>query len=255
MTFTISQFEVFLLILVRISGFMFTAPFFSLSNVPRRVKAGIALYMTVILFYTKSFTAPEYTGVIGFSILLIAETLAGAIMGFFANIAYHILAFAGQMIDTDIGFSMVSQFDPITNIQTTISANLYGYLVLLVMMITGLHRHFVRAIIDSFDVIGLGKVSINPQFYKLMGQFLADYFVIGFRIIIPVFASILIVNTILAILSKMAPQMNMFVIGIQIKLLVGLFIFVLIIEMIPTVADFIYQEMFSMLKSAIKLLH
>lgn len=234
---------------------MFTAPFFSLVNVPRRVKAGLALYMTAILFYSTSYTPPAYSGVIGFSVLVAGEALAGAIMGFFANIAYHILSFAGQMIDMDIGFSMVSQFDPISNIQTTITGNLYGYLVLLTMMITGLHRYFIRAIIDSFTIIEIGKVQINSRLYLLMGEFLADYFVIAFRIIIPVFASILVVNTILAILSKMAPQMNMFVIGIQLKLLIGLLIMALIIEMIPSVADFIFEEMSKMLRGAVNLLH
>jgi flagellar biosynthetic protein FliR len=255
MTFSIIQFEVFLLILVRITGFMFTAPFFSLGNVPGRVKAGLALFMTVILFYSTSYTAPEYSGVIGFSLIITSEALAGAIMGFFANIAYQILAFAGQMIDMDIGFSMVNQFDPVSNIQTTITANLYGYLVLLIMMVTGLHHHFLRAIIDSFRVIELGSVHINSQIYQLMAKFITDYFVIGFRIIIPVFASILVVNTILAILSKIAPQMNMFVIGMQLKVFVGLLVLALIIELIPSVADFIFKEMFTMLKGSVKLLH
>lgn len=234
---------------------MFTAPFFSLGNVPVRVKAGLALYMTAVLFYSKSFTVPDYSGIIGFSLLVVSEALAGAIMGFFANIAYHILSFAGQMIDMDIGFSMVSQLDPVSNMQTTITANFYGYLVLLIMMVTGLHRYFIKAVIDSFSVIELGKVHIDSQIYQLMGKYLADYFTIGFRIIIPVFASILVVNTILAILSKIAPQMNMFVIGMQLKVFVGLLILLLIIEMVPSVADFIYKEMFKMLKGSVQLLH
>lgn len=234
---------------------MYTAPFFSLNNVPGRVKAGLALYMTAILFYSTSYTPPEYSGVIGFSLLAVSEALAGAIMGFFANIAYHILAFAGQMIDMDIGFSMVNQFDPISNIQTTITANFYGYLVLLIMMITGLHRFFIRAVIDSFSIVGLGQVVISPRLYLLMGEFLTDYFIIAFRIIIPVFAAILVVNTILAILSKMAPQMNMFVVGMQLKVLVGLLILLLIIEMVPSVADFIFEEMSKMLRGSINLLH
>lgn len=255
MTFSIIQFEAFLLILVRISGFMFTAPFFSLGNVPGRVKAGLALFMTAILFYTRSYTVPEYYGVIGFSLIVVKEALAGVIMGFFANIAYQILVFAGQLIDMDIGFSMVNQFDPVSNVQTTITANLYGYLVLLIMMISGLHRYFIKAIIDSFSVIELGKVNISSDLYLLMGEFITDYFIIAFRIIIPVFASILVVNTILAILSKVAPQMNMFVIGIQLKVVVGLLVLALIIDMIPSVSDFIYTEMFRMLKGAINLLH
>ena len=254
MTFTIDRFEIFLLILVRISGFIYTAPFFSLNNVPFRVKTGLAIFMASILFYTVPFAQPEYDGIIQYSMIVITEVLAGAIMGLFANIAYQIISFAGQFIDMEIGFSMVNIVDPISRTQTTITANIYGYLVLLMMIVTDMHHYFLRAIIDSFQLIGIGKVMINPGFYQLMLKFITDYFIIGFRIVLPIFAAILIVNTILAILAKIAPQMNMFVIGMQIKIFVGLIVLAMIIEMIPSVADFIFHEMVTMLKASIKLL-
>jgi flagellar biosynthetic protein FliR len=254
MTVTIENFEFYLLILVRITGFIFTAPFFSFKNVPMRIKVGLSIFMAAILFYTVPYDAPEYIGVIGFAVLVVKEVLAGAIMGLFANIAYSIIAFAGQLIDMEMGFSMVNQLDPITNIETTITANLYGYLVLLMMIITNLHHYFVRAIIDSFQVIAIGNVNFNPGMYQLMSHFITQYFIIGFRIILPVYASILVVNTILAILAKVAPQMNMFVVGMQVKVIVGLIVLAMIIELIPSVADFIFNEMTTMLKAAIELL-
>ena len=254
MTFSIINFEFLLLILVRITGFIFTAPFFSLRNVPIRVKIGFSVFLALILFYSVPYNTPEYTGVIGFAVLVIKETLAGAIMGFFANIVYQIIAFAGQIIDMEIGFSMVNELDPVTSIQTTITANIYGYLVLLMMMITNLHHYFLRAIIDSFQIIEIGKANFNPNLYKLMIQFITDYFVIGFRIVLPIFAAILTVNTILAILSKIAPQMNMFVIGIQLKIFVGLIVLAMIMELIPSVADFIFNKMKEMLLNSIQML-
>jgi flagellar biosynthetic protein FliR len=255
MTFALDNVEIFILILVRITGFIVTAPFFSLINVPIRVKTGLAIFMTAILFYTIPYKSPEYAGVIGYAVIVISEALAGAIMGLFANIAYQIIAFSGQMIDMEIGFSMLNTMDPVSRVQTTITANFYGYLVLLMMMITNLHHYFLRAIIDSFQIIGLGEVVINPGIYQLMIKFITDYFIIGFRIILPVFASILVVNTILAILAKVAPNMNMFVIGVQIKIFVGLVVIALIIQLIPSVADFIFNSMTEMLRSSIKLLH
>ena len=255
MTFTIENFEAFLLILVRITGFIYTAPFFSLKNVPIRVKAGLAIFLTAILFYNISYTSPEYKNVIDYTGIIVKEALAGAIMGFFANVAYQIISFAGQMIDMEIGFSMVNEMDPAIAIQTTITANVYGYLVLLIMMITNLHHYFLRAIIESFQVIRIGEVTINPNSYQLMLRFITDFFIIGFRIVLPVFAAILIVNTVLAILVKIAPQMNMFVIGMQLKIFAGLFIIILVIEMVPSIADFIFNEMISLLKESIGFLH
>ncbi|MDF2843278.1 MAG: putative rane protein [Herbinix sp.] len=255
MTYSIENFEAFLLILVRITGFLVTAPFFSLRNVPFQVKTGLAIFLAAILFYTIPNATPDYVGVLDYSILVVKEALLGAIMGFFANIAYHIIAFVGEIIDMEIGFSMINELDPATNIQTTITANVYGYLILLMMIITDMHHYFLRAIIDSFQVIGLGQMTLNPATYHLMGKFLVDYFIIGFQIVLPVYAAILVVNTILAILAKIAPQMNMFVIGLQIKIIVGLIVLVLIIELIPTVAYFIFDEMKELLVSSLRLLH
>ena len=254
MTFTIENFDFFLLILVRITGFMFTAPFFSLNNVPVRVKAGFSIFLTAILFYTVPYTTPEYDTAITYTILVIKEALAGAIMGLFANISYYILAFSGQLIDMEIGFSMVNEMDPTTNIQTTITANLYGYLIILIMLITNMHHFFLKAIIDSFQVIPLGKAHFDPNMYLLMVKFITDYFILGFRIVLPVFAAILIVNTILAILSKIAPQMNMFVVGIQLKIFVGLIVLAVMMQLVTGVADKIFNEMKNLLMQSMHFL-
>ncbi len=252
MTFTLQNFELFLLILVRITGFLYTAPFFSLRNVPVKVKSGMSIFLTAILYYAVPLTMPEYIGVIGFAILVVKEAIAGALMGLFANVAYHILAFSGQIIDMEIGFSMVNELDPTSNIQTTITANLYGYLIMLMMIITDLHHFILQALVDSFQVIGIGNAVIRPDMYQLMLTFIIDYFVIAFRIVLPVFASIMLVNTVLAILAKVAPQMNMFVIGMQLKVFIGLAVLMLIIGLVPAIADAIYNEMMVMLKGAIK---
>ncbi|HHU70967.1 MAG TPA: flagellar biosynthetic protein FliR [Clostridiales bacterium] len=252
MSVNFDDFEVFFLILVRISGFMFTAPFFSLRNVPIRVKTGLAIFITFILVFTIPSEPLEYIGVIGFGILVVEEAIIGVVIGFFANIAHYIINFAGKFIDMEIGFSMVNQLDPTTSIQSTITANLYSYLVILLMMVTNLHHYFLKAIVDTFQVIPVGQVNINPMIYQLMVRFMSEYLIIGFRIVLPIFGAILLVNAILGILAKIAPQMNMFVIGMQLKLLVGLFVLTLVIELIPSVADFIFNEMIEMIKSSIE---
>ncbi|MBE5965676.1 MAG: flagellar biosynthetic protein FliR [Lachnospiraceae bacterium] len=252
MTITLQDFEFFLLILVRITGFMMTAPFFSLKNVPFRVKVGFSILLAIILLLTSTDQMPEYTGVIGYSILVVKEAIVGVVLGFFANIAYYIISFAGNFMDMEIGFSMVNQLDPVSMIQTTITSNLYGYLVILIMLVTNLHHMFIKAIADSFQIVPVGKAVFDPMMYQLMLRFMTDYFIIGFRIVLPIFAAILLVNTILAILAKIAPEMNMFVIGMQMKVLVGLFVMSLVIELVPSVADFIFNEMIAMMKAAIE---
>jgi flagellar biosynthetic protein FliR len=250
MTFTVHDFEVFLLILVRITAFVYAAPFFSLRDIPQKVKVGFSLFFTLILFQIIPGQI-QYDGVIGFATLIISELMVGLIVGFFANISYYILTFAGSIMDMEIGFSMVNQFDPVSNIQTTITSNFYMYLVMLIMLVTNMHYYLIQAIVDTFKMVPLGTAKISPDLYLLMLKFIKDYFIIGFRIVLPIFAGMLIVNSILAILAKIAPQLNMFVIGMQLKILIGLFILFLMVGFIPTVSGFIFDEMISMIKSAI----
>ena len=251
MTVSLAHLEYFLLILVRISGFMVAAPIFSLRNIPMRVKTLLALAIAIVVFHVIPYQEVQYSTTIEYAIVVITEMLAGLIMGFMANVAYYILSFAGQIIDQEIGFSMVNQFDPITSAQVTITGNLYTYAVMLMVIITNMHHYLIRAITDSFQIIPVGGVVLDFNLYEVMKRFVVDYFVLGFRIVLPIFASLLVVNTILAILARVAPQMNMFVIGLQLKVFVGLVVLVLMVMMITGVADLIFQEMMSMLRETV----
>ncbi|MBP3618463.1 MAG: flagellar biosynthetic protein FliR [Lachnospiraceae bacterium] len=251
MTVSLDHLEYFLLILVRISGFMVAAPIFSLRNIPMRVKTLLALAIAIVVFHVIPYQEVQYSTTIEYAIVVITEMLAGLIMGFMANVSYYILSFAGQIIDQEIGFSMVNQFDPITSAQVTITGNLYTYAVMLMVIITNMHHYLIRAITDSFQIIPVGGVVLDFNLYEVMKRFVVDYFVLGFRIVLPIFASLLVVNTILAILARVAPQMNMFVIGLQLKVFVGLVVLVLMVMMITGVADLIFREMMSMLRETI----
>ena len=251
MTISLYHLEYFLLILVRISGFMVAAPIFSLRNIPMRVKTLLAIAITIVVFHVVPYEDVEYSTTIEYALVVIKEMLAGVIMGFMANVSYYILSFAGQIVDQEIGFSMVNMYDPITSAQVTITGNLYTYEVMLMLFATNMHQYLIRAITDSFQVIPVGGATVDFNIFEVMKRFIIDYFVLGFRIVLPIFASMLVVNTILAILARVAPQMNMFVIGMQLKVFVGLFVLSLMIMMLSGVADLIFREMMSMIRETI----
>lgn len=250
--FTVENFQAYLLILVRISGLVFIAPFFGMTNTPVRVKTGFSIFLALLLFQVVDTSDISYLGTIGYAGLVIQETLVGMLVGFFANICNSILSFAGQIIDMEIGFSMVNIFDPVTKIQTTITGNFYTYFVMLILLVTNMHHYILVALVATYDVIPIGEAVFRPGMFTVMLRFMIDYFVIGFRIVLPIFGATLIVNIVLGILARVAPQMNMFVIGMQLKVFCGLIILFLIIIMLPNVAEFIFDEMDTMMKLIIK---
>ena len=251
MSITLQQLEFFLMIVVRMAGFIYTAPFFGLRNVPLRIKTGLTMAIAVVMFYVLPYEPLEYAGVIGFALLVVEETLVGLILGFVANICYQILAFSGQILDMEIGFSMVNEMDPVTSAQVTVSGNMYSYAVMLMLMITYMHHYLLDALIDTYSIVPLGKAAVNPMIYSVIVKMIGEYFVLGFRIVLPVFAAMLIVNSVLAILARVAPQLSMFVIGIQLKVFVGLAVMVVMIKMIPGIASLIFDKMLEVMREAV----
>lgn len=248
----VEDIEVFLLVLIRISGFVYTAPFLNQNSVPRKVKVGLSVFMALVIFSSVKGIQLEYVGIIDYAILVAKELIIGILIGYSSNMCVYILSFAGQMLDMEIGFSMVTLFDSATNMQTTITSSFYTYLVMLIMLLSDMHLHLIKAIMDTFNLIPIGHAVFKPGLYDGAIKFITDYFIIGFRIILPVFAATLIVNVVLGILAKVAPQMNMFVVGMQLKVLIGLFVLFFVISLIPQVTDFIFSEMKSMVQIVVK---
>lgn len=252
MEITVEHVEFYLLILVRISGFIFTAPLFSIGSIPIQVKAAISVFLTMIVGTVIPYETVAYESVIGLAGLVMMEFLVGILIGFVANICTKIITFAGQLLDTEIGFSMANIFDPVNGEQVTISGNLLYYLVMLVLLASNLHYYLIRAILSTFTLVPIGKAVFSGKLYGILLKFIVDFFVIGFRIVLPVFSAILIVNMVLAVLAKVSPQMNMFVVGFQLKILIGLCVLIILATMLPSIGDFIVTEMKTMMELMIK---
>jgi flagellar biosynthetic protein FliR len=253
-SFSIAELEYFLIILARVAGFIFVVPFFSMGNTPRRFRTALSIFLAYLIYQT---TLPHevlaYSTVLEYAIIVMKETVTGIMIGFSANICNSIVLFAGRMVDMEIGLSMANAMDPTTKEQATLTGFYYQYMVILILIVSDLYQYIVTAISESFILIPVnGTVFHMDKMLTNFIQFMGDYINIGFRICLPIFCSILIVNVVLGILAKVAPQMNMFAIGIQIKMLVGLGVMFLTVRMLPYAADFIYTEMKTMMVSFVE---
>lgn len=244
-SFTFEDLEFFLLVFVRIASFVFVAPFFSTSNTPRRVRAGFSLILAYIVTNVLTdHSVPAYYTVLGYTTIVLKEAAAGLLIGFGANICLAIVQFAGKISDMDIGLSMVQLIDPLTRQNSGFMGSMYQYMLVLIMLITNMHYFFIKAIVETFTLIPIGGAVFSSQ--KLLHTlvlFMTDYVIIGLRLCLPIVAAMLLLNAVLGILAKTAPQMNMFAVGIQIKVLFGLGILFLTVSILPSAMDFIIKEM------------
>lgn len=248
-SFSLTDIEYFLLILVRISMFVYLAPFYGMKGVPNQVKIGLSFFVSVLLFHvTQPHEALAYNTVWGYSVIVAKEALTGLFLGFGVSICTSIVNFAGRIIDMETGLSMVNLVDPTTKEMSSMTGVFYQYMVTLILMISGMHRYLLQALAETYVLIPVnGAIFQTDKLLETMLVFLKDYILIGFRICLPVFAVMLLLNAVLGIMAKVSPQMNMFAVGLQLKVLVGLCVLFLTVRMLPGVADFIYTEMKQMM--------
>ena len=251
MSFTISTLtlEAFLLVLVRVACFISIAPVFGHNSLNTRMKISIAFFVSLILYQVVDVSLPVYSDVLGYSTLVLEETLVGLLLGFVAGLSMKALAIAGEFIDREIGFSMATTFDPNQGM-VTITGELYDKIVCLVIMISNLHYYILSAAAQSFELVPVGRIVLNPDLiYTSLVQFIVQVFMIGFRIAMPVFLGATMLNVILGVLAKSSPQMNMFAIGMQLKVFVGLFLLAVCIMFVPNIANYIMERMRDMIQT------
>ena len=251
--FSLVNFEYFLLILMRVASFFAVAPFFRLQGVPVRTKVGISAVISLLIYVHIPKTGLEYGGVMEYGVIAGKEVLTGLCLGFSLYICDAIVTFAGHLIDLYMGFSMAQEYNPMTQSENSVTGTMYDNLIMLMLLSGGMYQYVVRAVIDVFELIPVA----GTHFYwdGLMSAFLGyltNLFILGFRISLPIFSCMLVLNSVLGIMAKVAPQMNMFAVGMQIKIVTGLIVIMLTIFLLPKVTDMLTGEMKEMLVSVIK---
>jgi flagellar biosynthetic protein FliR len=146
--------------------------------------------------------------------------------------------------------SMATLVDPATRENTSITGVFYQYVLMLMLVATGMYRYLFGALADTFTLIPInGAVFRMDSLLDSVIAFMSDYVIIGFRIVLPIFCVILLLNAILGVLTKVSPQMNMFSVGMQLKILVGLCTMFLTVGMLAGASDFIFEEMKRMMEN------
>ena len=175
-------------------------------------------------------------------------------MGFISYMLFSSIYIAGQLIDMRIGFGMVSMFDPITNVQIPITADFYVIIATVMMLVTDAHHLLIQAIVDSYNILPIGEAVFDGAVISQIFKLFTSVFELGFKIAAPITVSILITDISLGIISKSMPQINVFMLGMPIKIILGLSIIFITIGAFKGIVNIIiqgtYQEIYKLLRQA-----
>lgn len=241
-----SGFEIFLLVLVRMAGLFLMSPVFGRQNVPAYLKLGLSLFLTYLVFSNRFLTNEmELWSFFEFGILVFREVLVGFVMGFLTTLVFSAILTAGQLIDTQIGFGIVNVIDPQSSIQVPMMGNFMNILALLVFFVLDGHHTLVKLIFGSYDLIPLGKATITQESTALVVKLFANSFVLALKIALPIVAITFLSEVAFGILVRTVPQMNIFIIGIPIKIFIGLIAILLFIPVYIGSLNGVFDGMFN----------
>lgn len=248
------QTDLYLLIIVRLLGFFVIMPIFGGTNVPMIVRIGFSVAVAGIIISTQAVGPVEYdNNVFAYGVLITKEIVIGIILGFSVYFVLSTLYMAGQLIDFQMGFSMVSVFDPVSQLQVPITGNLYYFFVGVIMVVTNAHHTIFRALFYSYQVLPIGASDIfSNEVMMTVIRILSSYFVISVKIALPLTGAILVLDAALGLMTKTAPQVNIFSVGIPIKLIAGILIIWSTSDMIIPVSSNLFDEIYKNLFEIIK---
>jgi flagellar biosynthetic protein FliR len=220
------QLALFLLIFVRISGMLLIAPIFGSRNIPGPMKAGLSLFLTLtvlpLLAAGPGPTIPQT--LIPYIFLLGSELLFGLIIGFASSLVFSAVQMTGSLLDMQVGFGVVNIFDPQVGQQVPLIGNFKYILALILFLTVNGHHVLLTAIVDSFKLVPITGIVFNGLIAEVMVDMISGIFIFAVQITIPVLAAVIITDIALGILARTMPQMNVFVVGVPAKIIVGIFV-------------------------------
>lgn len=165
--------------------------------------------------------------------LVAMETVNGLLLGYITNLCFNSLKIAGSLIDQQIGLSMSSIYDPNSKEQATLIENLMYWMGIIIFFSMNGHHKLIIGIQQSFHLIKIGENLIQNNFYYIIHVFV-QCFTIGFKIAVPVILSLIFTDLIMGLISRSVPQLNVMIIGMPLKMLVGVVFFMIALPFVIT---------------------
>lgn len=234
-----------LLILTRVSAMFVLSPILGRQNIPAMLKIGFSLLVSFILINFFPPTPPfVFDGVFALIMAVCAELLVGFVVGFITILFFMLVYTAGHIIDLQIGFSMAQMYDSATNSQMPISAGLLNIIMIYSFLASGGLTRLIGIVMKSFEYVPVGGAAFPASLAGVALDTFASCFVLSLNVAMPVLASALLAEIGLGIIVRTAPQMNVFVVGIPIKVIIGLLMLFLMTPMFVAATGSIFDMMY-----------
>ncbi len=223
------RFTLLLYILMRMSGFVLFNPILGRRGIPALVRGGFILVLSFAVAAMTPGGSPMPVNLIQFSLHLLLEFFLGFILSYVMQLFFFIPQLAGETIDTQMGFTMGKIYDAGSQTSQTVSSSVINILMFLLFFAANGHHTLMRILLTSGDLIPFGTAQIGTNIPDTIMQLFITCTVLGVKLALPILAAELMGQIGMGILMKAIPQINVFAINIELKVIIGLFLLMILV--------------------------
>lgn len=228
--------SVFFLVFARLAAIIGINPVFSRKNLPRTIRAGLILWLTIAIFPSIK-NPPVMDNAFDFAFAIMGEILVGAFFSFVFMLFNYMLFFAGEFLDMQMGLAMAKVFDPSSSAQLSLTSSMFNIIFVLFFFWSGAYHAYIKIIAGSFDLVRIGTGFISENFLPFLLGMFTEGISLAIKLTLPFIAAQFTVEVIMGVLMKMVPQIHVFVINIQTKVLMGFFLMFIYADFISDFMD------------------
>ncbi|MGM0471491.1 MAG: flagellar biosynthetic protein FliR [Bacillota bacterium] len=242
------------LIMMRITGLFMIAPFYGSNIIPKRIKVAASFLLTLILRNTVDNNLELPTRILSLALNAISELSIGFILGFVTFLVFVVVQLAGQMISMRMGLAMANIMDPQNGSSVAVIGELKNVLATLLFLVIDGHHHLLRVLQHSFELVPLTSFSFSDGLFRKLLRIIGDIFPMAFQIALPVIVILFLTDVAFGLVARAVPQINVFIMGLPTKLLVGTFILFITVPIYFSVLKSNFRELFTHLDEIITIL-
>ncbi|MCZ6632280.1 MAG: flagellar biosynthetic protein FliR [bacterium] len=231
----IAEFQIFLLLFVRMIGILAVAPIFGHRTVISQTKVGFALVLAIVLYPVVPVTLALTPDLMPYFFVAVKELILGMIFGFVSRLTFVAVQFAGEVIGIDIGFGVVNIIDPMSGGQVSVIGTFKNLIALVTFLIIDGHHIILLAMTKSFEMVPLGGIQLTEMLARGLISMSAGVFAMAIQMAAPIITALFLTSLALGIMARTVPQMNVFVVGFPLKIGIGMAMLAISLPLFQTV--------------------
>lgn len=242
-------------VMMRMTGCVLFNPIIGRRNIPGIFRAGLVLMLSLLIFTYEMPAVPHETELFGLTIILLSELFVGFVLGFVVTLFTYVILMGGQIMDLQMGLSMSNIYDPGSNISMTLTTTFYNVMFLVVFFSINGHLTLIELFLTSGQVVPYGEIAfMNTR----ISEAILDLFLLctelAIKFAFPVLAIQILVEMAVGLIMKTIPQINIFIVNLQIKILLGLFTLLIIFSPMSQFVDRLIRMMLQAIGEILALL-